>query len=159
MAKPLARVTDVDALDAHQGTCARLKITVPADWARATVELSVPRLLSCDRCGGGGCDRCARSGALSAPNDAHQRRLRLTLPAQVDRTSLIRLPVPFEDPHIEQLIVEVHIGPEPSDGVRRLRVAPAAALATSSHSASPPALMVALVIMALLVLGVLLTQR
>lgn len=42
-------------------------IEVPGDWlARGeTIELTMPRNLTCANCEGGGCDACERAGALS----------------------------------------------------------------------------------------------
>lgn len=149
MAKPLAQVTDVEALDAHEGTCASLAITVPAGWVGATVEVTVPRLLACFRCGGGGCDRCGRSGALRAPDE----RLTLSLPREL-RASCIRLPAPFADGAIEQLMVEVRVDVSPSAGVRRIdRPAMLAPAATGPH----PAVAIGLVLLLAAILGVLLT--
>jgi len=41
-------------------------IEVPAAWFEvgATLQISLPRLLSCARCDGGGCDVCGRRGAF-----------------------------------------------------------------------------------------------
>ena len=154
MAKPLAQVTDVDALDAHDGTCARVTITVPSAWAGATLAIVVPRRMSCERCGGGGCDSCDRSGALRAPDEA--RELRLTLPCPVGDGALIRVPAPFADPSIEQLIVELKIG-ELSAGVSRISP-PTRALAVVSPSRPPP-LVIALALVLVIALGVLITLR
>lgn len=41
-------------------------IRVPRAWLDrgATIELELPRSLTCARCDGGGCDRCGRAGAI-----------------------------------------------------------------------------------------------
>lgn len=154
MAKPLAQVTDVEALDAHEGTCARLLITVPSAWTGATLSIAAPRRMTCGRCDGGGCDSCARSGALQAPDE---RQLRLTLPALTDQGALIRIPAPFADPSIEQLIVEVTIGDAASSGVSRISAA-SRALAVPSPT-QPPALVIALALVLVIALGVLIAMR
>lgn len=151
MAKPLAQVTDVQALDALDGTAARVSIRVPATWGGVTVEVSIPRMLTCDRCDGGGCDSCARSGALRAPKDGDVRRITMTLPTTIAPTK-IRLPTPFEDPCIEQLFVEIRPG-ELSDSVRRL--SPERALAAPAAAPSPSMLPVMLCVAALIVIGAL----
>jgi hypothetical protein len=44
-----------------------MSVSVPEDWilAGATLEIELPRNLQCATCGGGGCDTCERSGAVS----------------------------------------------------------------------------------------------
>ena len=120
MAKELGRVTDVAALDAPRGPVARLSISVPVAWTsdRTTLTVDAPRLFTCERCQGGGCDSCDRSGALRGPED--ERQIDLTLPAGVGAGTLVRIPRPFDDSPIEQLIVEVRLAPTASKGVRRV---------------------------------------
>lgn len=121
MAEQLAKVVDKDALDSSEGAQGRLKITVPAAWLADGAELSVaaPKLVSCARCDGGGCDSCGRSGALSGPRKPELRNLRLTLPSS-DSAVLLRLVRPFEQGEIDQLLVQVRTGEEPSKGVSRV---------------------------------------
>lgn len=61
----LARVTA--DLNQPRGADVLLVVNVPEVWLRqgASLELSLPRLLSCVRCDGGGCDLCERKGAFS----------------------------------------------------------------------------------------------
>ncbi len=167
MPKPLARVTDVAALEATTGACGRLELAVPEGWAATSVTLAIeaPRLLSCERCQGGGCDRCGKSGALRAPAAAAARRLELTLPAGVKEGTLVRIPWPFGDEReaegereqqgdlvIEQLIVVVRFAATPSRGVHRALVP---AVAATTKSGPPPAVAIGLVLAVLVVLGVL----
>lgn len=121
MAEQLAKVVDKDALDSSEGAQGRLKITVPAAWLADGAELSVaaPKLVSCARCDGGGCDSCGRSGALSGPRKPELRNLRLTLPSS-DSGVVLRLVKPFEQGEIDQLLVQVKKGEEPSKGVSRV---------------------------------------
>lgn len=153
MAK-LARVTDVAALDADSGPIARLQIAVPAEWfvASATLVIDAPRLLACERCAGGGCDGCGRSGALRAPDPVALRQLDLTLPRGCEEGTLVRVPRPFDDCAIEQLIVEVRFASVPSRGVRRIE----SAIAPPRQAAAmKPALAIALALALLVVVGVL----
>jgi hypothetical protein len=43
------------------------RVKVPRDWLAAgeVIEVELPRNLSCAACGGGGCDTCGRSGAIT----------------------------------------------------------------------------------------------
>jgi hypothetical protein len=122
MSARLAKVADPKALDASDGIRARLKITVPEAWLHKGTELEIttPKLLSCDRCDGGGCDGCERSGAFRAPKDESERTLRVLLAAQEGKGVMIRLVEPFDENEIEQLMLRVSIGDEASAGVRQL---------------------------------------
>lgn len=140
MAEQLARVVDKDALDSSDGAQGRLKITVPFAWLAEGAELSVaaPKLVSCARCEGGGCDSCGRSGALSGPRKPELRNLRLTLPSS-ESAVLLRLVKPFEQGEIDQLLVQVKAGDEPSKGVSRVEpvVVPDAAPVVVPPAAMP----------------------
>jgi len=124
----LARVTDPKALAADEGARARLAVKVPEAWIASGAEIAVtaPRLLSCDRCGGGGCDGCDRSGALRAPHDEGARTIVVRLPGRMPGKEALRLrlPAPFDDGAIAQLILTVNVAPEPDERVRRLDLAP-----------------------------------
>lgn len=121
MAK-LGRVADIQALAADEGARARLSVGVPESWLAegAEIEITTPARMSCDRCGGGGCDGCARSGALRGPRDEAARKLVLRLPGGKPRAVRLRLPAPFDDPAVAQLIVTVSPTLEPDARVRRL---------------------------------------
>lgn len=60
----LARVTT--DLDEPRGPDVLHTIEVPMEWLEegASVSIVLPRLLSCARCEGGGCDVCGRKGAF-----------------------------------------------------------------------------------------------
>lgn len=60
----LARVTN--DLDEPRGPDVLHAIEVPMEWLEegASVSILLPRLLSCARCEGGGCDVCGRKGAF-----------------------------------------------------------------------------------------------
>ena len=153
--QPLAKVAHPEALDACEGTRAKLTIEVPPSWLgdRLELELSCPKLLTCDRCDGGGCDRCDRSGALRAPAEDGARQVRLVLDGSASPLR-VRVSRPFGAHPIDQLIVEVRQGDGPSEGLRRMPnpvVLPsfAARRATTATTGQ-----LALVIAALLVLAV-----
>ena len=118
----LGRVLDPKALDASAGPRARLRVQVPAAWLAEGADLVVtaPARLACARCEGGGCDSCARSGALRAPESAGARVVRTRVPVS-DRAIAVRIPRPFGADHaIEQLLLEVALGASPSAGVARM---------------------------------------
>jgi hypothetical protein len=128
----LGRVADPRALDACDRGRARLRVEVPASWlaAGAALEIAAPLRLACARCDGGGCDGCARSGVLRAPEDAAGRTVVASVPAQRGAEGVaLRIPEPFGPAHpIAQLLLEVRAAEAASPGVRRLDPpAPAAA--------------------------------
>ncbi len=139
MAESLARVVDPRALDEATGGRVRLAVVVPERWLDdgADLLLSLPARLSCARCDGGGCDGCARSGALRMPEDEADRRLRASVPPGSSRGVALRIPHPFGPDHaVAQLLIEVRAGEAASACVTRVEVpvvlAPAAPrLATS----------------------------
>lgn len=153
----LAKVADPAALDKSDGARARLEITVPPTWldGGVEVEIAAPKLLSCDRCGGGGCDGCERSGAFRSHEQAAQRTLAVSLPAS-ERGLVIRLVSPFDDSEIEQLMLRVSVGQTPSKHVRRIEK-PVAMVAARPELWINPTLAIAGVI-ALIVLAVVLLR-
>ena len=89
----LARVTN--DLDEPRGPDVLHTVEVPAEWLGegASVELDVPRFLSCARCEGGGCDLCGRKGAFEAATGSSE--LVITLPRQAGAApSAVRLRLP-----------------------------------------------------------------
>ncbi|HZO16709.1 MAG TPA: hypothetical protein VFB62_25710 [Polyangiaceae bacterium] len=120
----LARVTDPRTLDVQDGSRASLSVNVPAQWFEegASIELTVPKRLTCARCDGGGCDSCDRSGALRAPADEDQRRVIVNLPPQSSANLRIRIVDPFEG-GIAQLLIDVRAG-ELAPCVKRIEAAP-----------------------------------
>ena len=125
--RSLGRVLDPSVLDACPGPRARLSVEVSAAWLSEGADLVVtaPARLVCARCDGGGCDACARTGALRAPEGAGDRVVRATL-APTPRAVALRIPHPFGADHaIDQLLLELRPGAAPSAGVERVaRVAP-----------------------------------
>lgn len=129
MKPALGRVLDPDALDACGGPRARLRVAIPTAWAEAgaTISFGAPARLACARCDGGGCDGCGRSGVLRAPEDASLRTLTVTVPPGRSGPFVLRMSAPFgAGASVEQLLVEIVPGDEPSAGVTRLeRASPA----------------------------------
>lgn len=123
MTQKLARLLDPEALDRSTGPRATLTIVVTEAWARAGARLRIeaPKRLVCARCRGGGCDGCARSGALLAPEDAARRGLDVRLPSGLKDDTVLRLSQPFGSEHpIAQLLLEVQLGPTSSPIVTRV---------------------------------------
>jgi|SRR6185437_15595228 len=121
----LGRVTDPDALSTGAGPRARLSVEVPEAWLAegADVAVTAPARLVCARCDGGGCDGCARSGALRSPEG--DRVVHASFPASPrslgPRGLALRIPHPFGAGHaIEQLLLELRPGAAPSPCVARV---------------------------------------
>lgn len=125
----IGRVLDPTQLDACDRSRGRHRIEVPAAWLseKTEVELTVPALLACAGCDGGGCGACGRSGALRAPAGEVARTLRVCLPHQ-SGPFVLRIPSPFGPEHpVAQLLLEVHgrcSAASASQGVRRLNPSP-----------------------------------
>ena len=62
----LARVTS-RAVEGPRGPDVLHRVKVKREWLTIgeVIELELPRNLSCAACGGGGCDKCGRSGAIT----------------------------------------------------------------------------------------------
>jgi hypothetical protein len=61
------------------------RVKVRREWLTVgeVVELELPRNLACAACGGGGCDRCGRSGAITLrKRDEPAEVVEVTLPAR-----------------------------------------------------------------------------
>jgi hypothetical protein len=76
----LARVTS--DVEAERGPDLACEAGVPRQWfvERAAIEVTLPRLLGCVRCEGGGCDACGRRGAFARADCGAPERVELTLP-------------------------------------------------------------------------------
>jgi hypothetical protein len=82
----LARVTSRGA-EGPRGPDVVHRVRVPREWLSAgeAIELELPRNLSCAACGGGGCDTCGRSGAITLrQRDELAEVLEVSLPARPD---------------------------------------------------------------------------
>ena len=88
----LARVTN--DVDEPRGPDVLFSVEVPMEWLEegASVSIALPRLLSCARCEGGGCDVCGRKGAFEQAADGP---VIVSLPRQVGAApSALRLRLP-----------------------------------------------------------------
>ena len=77
------------------------RIAVKRSWLERgeVIEFTLPRNLSCAACVGGGCDRCARSGAISLrgrrePPEVLTVPLPKRLPDELEREAVVVLRVP-----------------------------------------------------------------
>ena len=120
----LGQLLDKEALASATGPTGRASIRVPAEWLAHgdTIEFVVPARLACARCGGGGCDRCERSGALRLSGDDDARRVRLVLPKRTDAsTFVVRMVRPLgDDIALEQLVVSISAGDVTTAGCTRV---------------------------------------
>ena len=79
MSQPLGKVTK--DLDRPRGPDVEHGIAVERGWFGRPIVLTLPRTLRCAHCGGGGCDRCGRAGALSLrERDDAPTQVQVTLP-------------------------------------------------------------------------------
>jgi hypothetical protein len=91
----LARVTQ--DLDEPRGPDVACSIEVPVGWFEvgATLQISLPRLLSCARCDGGGCDACERRGAFEQQAAGIAAEVAVVLPTQAaEACAPVRLRLP-----------------------------------------------------------------
>ncbi|HYP88880.1 MAG TPA: hypothetical protein VEQ59_12015 [Polyangiaceae bacterium] len=86
MPEVLARVTS-RAVEGPRGPDVLHRVKVRREWlvAGEVIELELPRNLACAACGGGGCDACGRSGAITLrQRDELAEVVEITLPARSD---------------------------------------------------------------------------
>lgn len=84
LSEVLARVTS-RAAKGPRGPDVVHRVKVRREWlvAGEVVELELPRNLACAGCGGGGCDACGRSGAITLrQRDEPAEVVEVTLPAR-----------------------------------------------------------------------------
>lgn len=84
LSEVLARVTS-RAVEGPRGPDVLHRVKVKRGWLATgeVVELELPRNLACASCGGGGCDSCGRSGAITLrTKDEPAEMLEVTLPAR-----------------------------------------------------------------------------
>lgn len=135
MAQVLGRVAGVH-LDSPRGADVVHSIRVAPAWLERgeAVEVTLPRNLCCAHCAGGGCDRCARSGAISLwGRDEPPAVLEVTLPrrepAELERDPGVVLRIPeaggFADPESGLprglLLLKVSASAEPDPSVVRIK--------------------------------------
>jgi hypothetical protein len=135
MAKVLGRIT---SMERPRGPDVQMSVTVPEEWMTfgATLEIDLPRNLACASCGGGGCDACERSGAVSLRGRKEPTEtVEVTLPspgtvagaaASKVRIVVFRIPdrggQPAEGVELPRgnLLLSIRTGLEPAPGVTRL---------------------------------------
>lgn len=117
-------------LDAPRGPDVAFQITVPEGWLGREVALVLPRNVHCAACGGGGCDRCERSGAITLrARDEEPAQVRVSLPsAEVASAGVcLRIPElggssPEEGCGRGHLLLTVRVGEEVSRDVTLVHV-------------------------------------
>jgi hypothetical protein len=80
----LARVTS-RAASGPRGPDVLHRVKVRREWLTRgdVIELELPRNLACAECGGGGCDKCGRSGAITLRKRSEPAEIvEVTLPAR-----------------------------------------------------------------------------
>lgn len=122
--RELAKIVDIEAVERIEGSRAKLAVDVPPSWlaAGATVDVVVPPRLVCERCDGGGCDGCGRSGAVRVRGDESVRTTRFVLPQTESGGVAVRLVRPLGDSGEPALLV-IEIRPRdgaPSAACRRV---------------------------------------
>lgn len=127
VSQPLARVLQEESLTGPRGPDGCHEVTVLESWfsEESWIEVSLPRLLRCASCEGGGCDQCERSGAIATrPRKSPEEILEIQLPRGGPAT--LRLPqrggVPLEGQDVlvrGLLLLTIRVGEVPSEGLRR----------------------------------------
>ena len=140
----LAKVANPEALAASEGPHARIEIVVPSAWLEegARLQIKPPKLVPCDRCDGGGCDSCDRSGGFRIEN---RSPIDVTVPAGAPSGVVIRLPSPFDT--LDLVLIRINGGRAASSGVTRIGRAQTRALAPRAEGFNLPALVVVGVIL------------
>jgi hypothetical protein len=134
----LARVTS-RAVEGPRGPDVLHRVKVRREWLTVgeVVELELPRNLACAACGGGGCDTCGRSGAITLRRrDEPAEVVEVTLPARKSdelpesRGVTLRipeqggLPEPGSELPRGVLLLTVVPSPEPDPSIKLLRGVP-----------------------------------
>jgi hypothetical protein len=134
----LARVTS-RAVEGPRGPDVLHRVKVRREWLSVgeVIELELPRNLACAACGGGGCDACGRSGAITLrKRDEPAEVVEITLPARSgdhlpdSRGITLRIPeqggLPEHGSDLPRgvLLLTVVPSPEPDPSIRLLRGVP-----------------------------------
>lgn len=134
----LARVKS-RAVEGPRGPDVLHRVKVRREWLTVgeVVELELPRNLACASCGGGGCDACGRSGAITLrQRDEPAEVVEITLPARSgeelpdSRGITLRipelggLPEPGSELPRGVLLLTVVPSPEPDPNIKLLRGVP-----------------------------------
>ena len=138
MPEVLARVTS-RAVEGPRGPDVLHRVKVRREWLSVgeVIELELPRNLACATCGGGGCDTCGRSGAITLrKRDEPAEVVEVTLPARpIDdepdsRGITLRIPEQGGLPAVGSdlprgvLLLTVVPSPEPDPSIKLLRGVP-----------------------------------
>ena len=123
----LGRVTEDLAED--RAPDVRLTVAVPLQWLQqgSSIEVTIPRLVSCEACGGGGCDACDRRGALvTRERHAAEETTVIHLPIESAPGTSVRLvqqgALPANDVQARGCLLVVFDEGDPSGSVRQISV-------------------------------------
>lgn len=133
-----------------------------------TIEVDLPRNLTCANCDGGGCDLCNRAGATSLRGRKDPpESVEITLPTRSDLSDgmsvVLRIPERgglSSDPTIEArglLLLRVEITAEAGDGVRLTRPTRMSLVELAVSNRTPPVLRLGLLLVGALLLWLLTT--
>lgn len=117
-------------LDARRGPDVAFQISVPREWFGREIAVILPRNLHCAACGGGGCDRCDRSGAVTLRDREDEPvELRVRLPPPDVSSAAVCLRIPEEGGRATEeelgrghLLLTVRRGEQPSADVSLVHV-------------------------------------
>lgn len=138
LSEVLARVKS-RAVEGPRGPDVLHRVRVRREWlvVGEVVEVELPRNLACAGCGGGGCDACGRSGAITLrQRDEPAEVVEVTLPARPSddlpdsRGITLRIPelggLPPPDSELPRgvLLLTVIPSPEPDPNIKLLRGVP-----------------------------------
>ena len=138
MSEVLARVKS-RAVEGPRGPDVLHRVKVRREWLTVgeVIELELPRNLACATCGGGGCDACGRSGAITLrKRDEPAEVVEVTLPARSSdelpdsRGITLRIPeqggLPPPDSDLPRgvLLLTVVASSEPDPSIKLLRGVP-----------------------------------
>lgn len=165
MAEVLGRVTS--RIAEQRGADALHRIRVPEPWIRRgeTIEIDLPRNLTCAACEGGGCDVCDRAGATSLRGRRDPpESIEVTLPGQadVDPGSRVVLRIPGRGglptrPDVQErglLLLRIEVAEKPDASVRLANPPRLSILQLTEDQSASPLLRLALLLALLLVLWV-----
>src|SRR5689334_7964759 len=156
LSEVLARVTS-RAATGPRGPDVLHRVKVKRDWliVGEVVEVELPRNLACAACGGGGCDACGRSGAITLRKRSEPAEVvEVTLPSRGEdeipdsRGLTLRIPelggLPEEGSDLPRglLLLTVLPGPDSDPSVKLLRGVPSKRPASIVDSDERPSLRV-----------------
>lgn len=154
----LGRVVDPAELDAASVRRARASLSLPEGWLGepSRIRFVVPRRLSCDACGGGGCAGCDNRGGFVVPEEL-DRTVCLSLSGGVDGVRVRVVPAFATLAGFDVLLVDIRRG-EATLGAQRVDVVVGGAVEPGG-SADPKLLLLLVLSLALLVAVAVLALR